>query len=463
MYQNSYLLKCNLFSFVFIVVFGSLSAQELTISATQLKGHWFNLYAVTNDWVGSKRLVVQDTLNEDGFFAGPIDGSQSVLYELDFGWRQVSFYWSGKDSLKIQVDSAQHYYDFTEPLMAHVWDTDEYDSLFSVTEFRVSEAIQHYYSQGNLKQNWSKIHEDLAAQEWPATDSLIQLNFNYAIAAVKEKNAPAWVEEVNNSPLNFQLPALVQFHELAKEHFGGSWFVEDHDLIKNVMKNGQGYALLDTLAVTKYQDLHRDKMHMYLLMNLKVWKKDMGVSTSDLQMYVDYLREVYPEEVALNGFLNDYEEVYLSDSLPVVDLDSFSFVNLPSQEWFDGRYVYLMSWSTWSRYSTERLELLNRLQENYKETIVFVAVNVDEEYGAEVTEIEDQFPDLIFSYCGNRADWLKEWSWMTNSPPNYILLDGTGNVVMYNALDVLDMLKKFDEINDAHKQQKIDLMQNGIH
>lgn len=463
MYLNSYLLKCNLLVFFFFSVFGKLSAQELSISAPQMQGHWFGLYVMSNSWVGSDALLISDTLDQEGNFSTQIETEEGISFLLDFGWRQVSFYWSGKDDLHIEVDRVENYYDFTAPYIAHIIDKDQYDSLFSITEYLVSETIQQYYKEGSFKKNWKHLSAELEANRIDSKDSLVQLNFDYAVHSLQPKSGADWLEMVNTAPLNFQLPAIVDFHESAKEYFGGIWFVQSHDLIKNVIKNGQGYSLFDTLSVTKYQDLSKDRMHLYLLMNLKSWKKDMGISSDDLGMYLDYLKEEFVGEKQVIRFIADYEKAYLHPPKSVMNLADFSFVHLPSSEIFNGRYVYLMSWSTWSMYSTERLDLLNRLQEEYRETIVFVAVNVDEEYSKEVQAIESRFPQMIFAYKGGDYAWLKEWSWMTNSPPNYILLDGTGNVAMYNALDVLDMLGKFDDINDAFKQQKIDLMQNGVH
>lgn len=320
--------------------------------------------------------------------------------------------------------------------------------------------MNRIYSDTSFLQNSELIIDSLSNAVYLGKDSLVWLNFEYALKSMRKVSNRQWINLSNQAPLNFELPALAKWHDGASKHFGGKWYVRNRELIKNVVKNGEGFELLDTLSVSKYDPLAIDKLHTYILLNLRKWKYELEITSSDLVMYTDYLKTQFKTNQDFVDFVDEYEEVYCrEDKIHELKVDTSTLVHLPELG-IEHKYVYIMSWSSWSRVSVEELVVLDRMQERFANSVVFIAVNIDEDSNSKaVQEIVDEHPNLIFDFWGDDLNLLQKLGWIGGSPPTCLLLDYKGQILINPAKSVLEMLNKFDDLEDAYMQQQIDLMQ----
>lgn len=269
-------------------------------------------------------------------------------------------------------------------------------------------------------------------------NTFLAINVSYSKNdTIKLDKTMLYLKYLHNKPVHYNSPEYVAFFKI---FFNGEFKtltlkIPGIDITKAINEQNS-YAEL-TKALAKYPFLQNDEFKgLFIINGLREIYNDKYFKQQNILTLLNHIKENSPYNTQQKIATNVIEKLTVKKLGKGTKAPNFGLKNQTNKTIsltdFEGKYIYINFWATWSIPSQKEMKIIELLHNKYKEKIEFVSICTDNDK-AKMDAFLKENPSMkwTFLHIGESRSLLQEYEVRTF--PTYILIGKEGEIIEFPA------------------------------
>lgn len=248
--------------------------------------------------------------------------------------------------------------------------------------------------------------------------------------------ADIFMKYLQNQPVLYHNPEYMHFF---KDFFKGeikklTLQLHGMDITKAINEQNSYDNLVKALA--KYPFLeNRELLQLFMINGLREIGKDKYFEQDNIVSILQYITDnsAFPEQkIIANNVIQKitYQKLAKGSKAPNFTLPTVKNTMVSLGD-FEGKYVYVNFWASWSIPALKEMKIIEKLYQKYKNKVAFVSICTDNDKD-KIKELLKENPGYTWTFLQNKDRELMQ-AYEVRTLPTYILIDQQGNILRFPA------------------------------
>lgn len=248
--------------------------------------------------------------------------------------------------------------------------------------------------------------------------------------------ADIFMKYLQNQPVLYHNPEYMHFF---KEFFKGeikklTLQLHGMDITKAINEQNSYEALVKALA--KYPFLEDSELlHLFLINGLLEIGKDKYFHQDNMVAILQHIvtnGEFAQQKLIAANVIQKitYQKLAKGSDAPDFTLPAVNNTEVSLSD-FEGKYVYINFWASWSIPALKEMKIMEKLYQQYQNKVAFVSICTDNDK-EKINELLKENPGYTWTFLQNKDRELMQ-AYEVRTLPTYILIDQQGKILRFPA------------------------------
>jgi peroxiredoxin len=431
-------------------------ASEIKVSGHVVgaEGLQLRVFKYTDQISYQKEKLLSVNIDDKANFSFTINAEQAfyTFLSIDLFW-SAPLYLEPGNSYYLDIDSADYKMKATEYFsfrnnkriyfrVNHDHPKDLNNRIFNFNASYSEFVIKHFNSFGASSNNLIKEFKEECLSRYVngEEDEYMTTYITYRIASLElslnlKSEKTIFTTYISKQKVHWENDEYMAFfNQFYKKYFQFSSLLNERQIINSVNQDCNHIALLDSLGIdsTLRNEVIREMVFIKSLGEVYIPYSEYN--PKNVLKLLSSIAKTTKFERHKVAALNMIKRItYLKKDTPAPDFTVKDIHDsLYSLNDFQGKWLYLGFWTSWSDPSIAEMEAMRKLHKDYQDSINFVMISVDQEFLDYYYFIkENSFPWPVLYYDKN-IELIEAYH--AKAFPLFFMIDPKGNIFKYPAL-----------------------------